>query len=120
MNTLSPRLMNRKYKIFFVSVFQLALCFIFSLSANVGASTEAEKRIENNCRSCHGVDGKAEAESWPNLICQNRGYLYNRMITLKHNNEHDIDKTIKDLSLMEIDAISRYYSKLECPVNVRK
>lgn len=84
------------------------------------AFTEAEKIIENNCRSCHGVEGKAKVESWPNLVCQNRGYLYDRMLAFRHNNEHDIDKTIKSLSLSQIDEISRYYAELKCPLSIKR
>ena len=78
------------------------------------AFTESENIIQNNCRECHGTDGKAKVESWPNLNCQNRGYLYSRLMNLKRDSDHDIDDKVKSLSITEMDAISRYYSEQKC------
>ena len=78
------------------------------------AFTESEKIIQDNCRGCHGADGNAKVESWPNLNCQNRGYLYSRLMNLKRDNDHDIDDKVKSLSITEIDEISRYYSEQKC------
>lgn len=78
------------------------------------AFTESEKIIQNNCRGCHGPDGKAKVESWPNLNCQNRGYLYSRLMNLKGDSDHDIDDKVKSLTITETDEISRYYSEQPC------
>ena len=71
------------------------------------------------CSACHGADGKATVESWPNLNCQNRGYLYSRLMNLKRDSDHDINDKVKSLSITEIDEISRYYSEQKCSVPLR-
>jgi len=78
-------------------------------------SPASEPIINKNCKTCHGLDGIAKTESWPHLACQNRGYLYIRMLALRHSNDHSIDDRIKSLSLKEIDAISQYYAEQKCP-----
>ena len=78
------------------------------------ALTKTEEIILSNCDGCHGTDGVAKVESWPNLACQNRGYLYLRLIYLRRNNDHDIDSRVKTLSLTNIEEISRHYSELIC------
>ena len=77
--------------------------------------SESEKIIHNNCRECHGTDGQAKVESWPNLNCQNRSYLYSRLMNLKHDDDHNIDDRIKSLSITEINEISQHYSDQKCP-----
>jgi cytochrome c553 len=93
----------------------LMLMLMFGIATEGHTFTASETIIQNNCRGCHGVDGKATVESWPNLACQNRGYLYSRLINLRHSNDHNIDVKVKILSLLEIDEISRYYSNFKCP-----
>jgi len=75
---------------------------------------DSEEIIQDNCRSCHGADGRAREESWPNLNCQNRGYLNRRLMHLRREDDHDIDKKVKTLSITEIDEISRYYAEQKC------
>lgn len=72
--------------------------------------------VEENCQSCHGLTGKATVESWPNLLCQNRGYMYSRLIYFLHNREQSslMGEAVKDLTLADIDAVARYYADLDC------
>ena len=91
------------------------LILIFTVATEGHALDSAETIIQNNCRTCHGVDGQATVESWPNLACQNRGYLYSRLIKLQSSSDHNIDEKIKELSMTEVDENSRYYSELKCP-----
>lgn len=87
-------------------------------AANVAVAVEKEnpaaKIIRSNCKSCHGEDGVAKVESWPNLSCQNRGYLYSRLLHLQSNDEHSVDDGIKQLSFSDIDYISHYYAEQPC------
>lgn len=85
-----------------------------SISGAIAENSDSVKATLKNCEQCHGVDGKAAIESWPNLACQNRGYLYARLLRLQNENDHDIDKRIKDLSIGEIDDISQHYSEIKC------
>lgn len=91
------------------------LLLISLLASGVShATTDGRQIIQDNCRGCHGTHGKAKSESWPNLNCQNRGYLYARLIALKRNKDHDIDKKVQSLSITEIDEISRHYAEQKC------
>ncbi len=93
----------------------LATMLMIGFSMGSFAFTGVEKTLRENCAGCHGIDGKAKVESWPNLACQNRGYLYSRLLFLRREKDHDIDERVKGLSLSDIDDISRYYSELKCP-----
>lgn len=75
---------------------------------------EAKAIIGDKCKSCHGFDGLAEEESWPNLNCQNRGYLYSRMLHLRSSKGHEIDDSLKGLDLSEIGKLADYYASQPC------
>ena len=70
--------------------------------------------VEEKCKSCHGFDGLAEEESWPNLNCQNRGYLYSRMMHLRSEKGHEVDDSLKGLNLSEIGKLADYYASQPC------
>jgi len=89
-----------------------ALC---TLALNAVANPVAEKIVENSCHSCHGYDGKAKVEYWPNIGCQNRGYLYTKLIEFRRSDEHAIDKRIKNLTTSEIAQLANYYAEQGCP-----
>lgn len=98
----------------------LALCIVLSCcaalaSASPPTASSAKNIIDDNCKACHGLDGKAQTESWPNLNCQNRGYLYKRLHAFgRGDNDHTIDNRVSELSFDEIDYISHYYSETVC------
>lgn len=102
------------------STIRRATALVLMLMACI-ASADVQQRskeiIHNHCKSCHGEDGIAKVESWPNLACQNRGYLSSRMMHLQLNDEHSVDDTIKDLSFSEIDYIAHYYAEQPCKNN---
>lgn len=103
----SPEGMRRAIAVLF-------LILLTGVSVSSHSFSESEIIIQDNCRGCHGSDGKAKVESWPNLGCQNRGYLYSRLMSFKRDHDHDIDDRVKSLSITEIDEISRYYSTQMC------
>lgn len=92
----------------------LALFLLAGLSVNSFGASQAEEIIRNNCKQCHGTNGRAKVESWPNIGCQNRGYLYSRLMRFQRNNDHDIDDRVKSLSIIEVGEISRYYAEQKC------
>jgi len=98
---------------------QLTLCLLLipiltSILVAGYVYADSEEIIQINCRSCHGIDGRAEEENWPNLNCQNRGYLYRRLMHLRREEDHNIDEQVKTLSITEIVEISRYYAEQKC------
>lgn len=80
-----------------------------------GVQSDISLLIADQCSGCHGADGVAKAESWPNLACQKRGYLYSRLLHLKTSKEHHIDKSVAELGMTQIAQIAEYYSSLPCP-----
>lgn len=74
-----------------------------------------EPVIRETCKSCHGYDGVAGSESWPNLCSQNRGYLYSRLMHFKSSADHAIDKTVRGLTMEQIGHIADYYGSMPCP-----
>jgi cytochrome c553 len=80
-----------------------------------GVETDISLLIAAKCSGCHGSDGVAKAESWPNLACQKRGYLYSRLLHLKSSKDHHIDKSVTELGMAQIAQIAEYYSSLPCP-----
>jgi cytochrome c553 len=95
-------------------IFICALLAWSNATVAVEQQNPAAKIIRSNCKSCHGEDGIAKVESWPNLSCQNRGYLYSRLLHLQNNDEHAVDDGIKQLSISDIDYISHYYAEQPC------
>ncbi|GAB5450970.1 MAG: hypothetical protein Hals2KO_12980 [Halioglobus sp.] len=77
-------------------------------------AADAEKLALESCSSCHGLHGFTKVESWPHLNCQNRGYLYSRLLAFRQDPDHDIDKSVKDLSMTEINILSDYYASQKC------
>jgi cytochrome c553 len=89
--------------------------FVPTLLAEDNPEWEAAREIvEQKCKSCHGFDGLAEEESWPNLNCQNRGYLYSRMMHLRSEKGHEVDDSLKGLNLSEIGKLADYYASQPC------
>ena len=80
-----------------------------------GVQADITLLIAAKCSGCHGNDGVAQAESWPNLACQKRGYLYSRLLHLKTSKDHHIDKSVTELGMAQIAEIAEYYSALPCP-----
>lgn len=74
-----------------------------------------EPIIREDCKSCHGYDGVAGSESWPNLCSQNRGYLYSRLMHFKNSTEHAIDGKVRELTMEQIGHIADYYGSKPCP-----
>lgn len=92
----------------------LLFCLLTLAAASSHSLNDAEKIIQTNCSKCHGLYGITKVDTWPNLNCQNRGYLYHRLLKFRSHDDHDIDKAVKELSIADIDFISRYYSSKEC------
>jgi cytochrome c553 len=115
MKTANKQLQHLPRRASLVTALQLCLLLLACTTASISHSaTTSEQIIQDNCRECHGLDGKARAESWPNLSCQNAGYLYARLLSLQRSDDHNIDEQVKHLTLTQINEISRYYAELKC------
>lgn len=94
-----------------INLCSVILLMTFSV---VGNASSTERLIKDNCANCHGLDGQAVVENYPNLACQNYGYLYIRLIKLKQQSDHDIEKEVKSLSLSQINEVAKYFASISC------
>ena len=108
----------RRYR---VSLLRLALLLALAYCGSSLAEGQSAVKhgpaweiVTNECKSCHGLDGRAASDSWPNLNCQNRGYLYSRLLHLREGNDHHIDNSVTKLTVQQISAIADYYASQPC------
>lgn len=110
-------LLERRATIQVIAIAGLLFLLLAAAKSSSDQVNDAEKLAMANCSSCHGLYGFTKVESWPNLNCQNRGYLYSRLLAFRRDSDHDIDKSVRDLSMTEINMLSEYYASQKCSKN---
>jgi cytochrome c553 len=65
------------------------------------------------CATCHGLDGAAPQEIWPNLSGQSQNYMLKQLLDFKHNRRiSPVMQTYAALlNEQEMLELSKYYSK---------
>lgn len=66
------------------------------------------------CAACHGIKGISNADIWPNLAGQKKGYLVKQMKAFRDGtrSEPTMDAMMKPLSDEDIENLATYYNSL--------
>ena len=85
--------------------------------ANVTQAGDAAagKAKSSTCASCHGADGIATTDLYPNLAGQKEGYLVKAIKAYRDGTRKDpmMGAMAKPLSDADIDNLAAYYSSLK-------
>jgi cytochrome c553 len=82
---------------------------------SLAADIEAGKAKAATCMACHGVNGIGNADMWPNLAGQKKGYLVAQIKAYRSGERQDpmMAPMVKGLTDADIENLAAYYSSLE-------
>jgi len=97
----------------------LALFSSSSLYADVDIN--AGKKRAKMCLSCHGQDGKSQADNTPNLAGQKPAYLVNQLRAFREGTRKNgiMNNMAKGLSNQEINNIAAFFTSLKAKSSSR-
>ncbi len=87
------------------------------LSASAAYTTELNNPLVESCAACHGQDGMATSEQYPNLAGQKAGYLQSQLSAFRSGERDNPAMTplVQNLSDTDIAELASYYSALPSP-----
>lgn len=90
----------------------------FPLAAQAAGDPVAGKEKSGPCAACHGVNGIAKIDTYPNLAGQKEQYLINALMAYKNKQRIGGQAVIMqamatNLSEQDIEDLSAYYAGLE-------
>lgn len=84
-------------------------------AANGDAALVARgENLSAYCKSCHGMQGRPVADTWPNLAGQHAAYLQKQLVAFhsgERKNTH-MQVVVKPMGDPEFAALAAYYSQL--------
>ena len=98
----------------FISIFASAMLLVFMVNANAGDAA-AGKSKSSNCTGCHGMNGKSNNPSYPNLAGQKEKYLVKAIKDYRDGKRTDamMSSMVSGLSDADIDDLAAFYSSVK-------
>ena len=80
---------------------------------------KAGQQKSTTCQGCHGVDGNAYADNWPNLAAQHSSYLNKQIHNFQSGKRKDatMSTMVIGLTAQDIADISAYFSQQKLVVD---
>jgi cytochrome c553 len=93
-------------------------CFLLLVGfAPVALGAEEVPALVQSCAACHGENGIAPAEQWPNLAGQKQGYLARQIKAFRDGQRENplMLPLVQNLSDEQITQLADYYASLPAP-----
>ncbi|WP_342805111.1 c-type cytochrome [Alteromonas sp. M12] len=92
----------------------IAMLISFSLLTAQTFAAEDMESLTTSCAACHGENGLATTNEWPNLAGQKQGYLLAQLKAFKEGSRENVLMTglLTNISDQDLTKIAQYYSKL--------
>ena len=90
-----------------------AACVLLGFAPGVWAEEDAELAWKYHCVTCHGVNGVASSDRYPNIAGQNVGYLVSRLNYFREGQEpgNQMNAQAVLLSDEDIQSLAEYFSR---------